>query len=233
MTIPQATNDQLVRLIEAIVDDRLRDLHTVQPAKILAFDSTAQTVDVRLQVRRTLADGTLEDPPQLYGLPVAWPRGGGFYLSFPLAAGDFVLVVCSELPTLAWRNSGSLSNPVLDERHTYNGAFALPMGYPDSEKVEGADVDTDNLVIGHEGGAKVTVKPNGEIEAGASGATFEFVAHAAKTDARLSDIQSAFDSHIHTTTAVTGGGGSPGVIAPTSSPIGSLPSVAASKTKAE
>ncbi len=50
-------------------------------------------------------------------------------------------------------------------------------------------------------------------------------------DARLTSIQSTFDTHTHITTATIGPSAAPGTIAPPSSPIGPLDTVAATEVK--
>lgn len=81
------------------------------------------------------------------------------------------------------------------------------------------------------GAFKVFMKADGTIALGEK-LPGDFVALASLVNARLSSIQSKFDSHIHTTTATIGAGATPGVISPPTSPIGALASVASAKVRA-
>lgn len=63
-------------------------------------------------------------------------------------------------------------------------------------------------------------------------AAAEFLALGQKVDDAIAAVQSAYDSHIHTTTATVGAGGTPGVISPPSAAAGAQPTTQATKVKA-
>lgn len=144
MTTP-STREAIDRVIEA----GRRNLHTCFPARVLSYDVGSQTVAVQPQLMRELSDeeGALEYEalPPLYDVPVQWPRGGGFAMTFPLAAGDYVAILCAEQSTLAWRKSGSVSEPGLSQPHGLNGCVALCGWYPDGQRM--LHVSTSDLVL--------------------------------------------------------------------------------------
>lgn len=147
---------------------RMADVHTALPAKVLSYDAAAQTVDVRPQISRYIFDEdtderTAEALPDLFGIPVAFPRGGGFHVTFPLAADDYVLVICSEEPTIAWRDKAREITPGLFDRHGLNGAFALPCGYPDKEKLSSAPSGTDLELASDNGNSILRMDSSGTI----------------------------------------------------------------------
>ena len=61
----------------------------------------------------------------------------------------------------------------------------------------------------------------------------EFIALANLVDARFSAVAAKFDPHTHLTTATVGPTAVPGVVAPTTTPIGTLATVAAAEVKAK
>jgi hypothetical protein len=156
-----------VEAVTALIADAMTSVHTAFPAKVTAYDAAKQTVEVQPQIRRWLLedDGTLvhEDLPVLVGIPVAFPRGGGFHMSFPLAAGDFVLVICSDHPTVAWRTSGDVSNAGIAERHGLNGCFALPCGYPDTEALSPAPSGSDLVLSSDNGSTVLSMDASGNV----------------------------------------------------------------------
>ena len=146
-------------LLELVLDHRLGNLHTAMPGRVESYDAAAQTCDVLPQLKRQVPDGeggyTTEALPVLSGVPVCFPRGGSFFLSFPLAKGDFVLVVFSERATGNWRQKGEASNPGDLRMHSLAGAVAIPGVYPTSGALD--DADGTNLVLGKDGTAAAQI----------------------------------------------------------------------------
>lgn len=170
-----------------------RSLHTAFPAKVLAYDAAAQTVDVEPQLMRELEDdeGALgyEALPTLYDVPVQWPRAGGFVLTMPIAVGDFVEILCAEQSTLVWRDKGEVSEPGLSMPHGLNGCIAKPGWYPDAGRL--ADVSTTDLMIGKaDGSASIRIKADGTVVLGGEQGA-QLVALANKVDALFKALLSA------------------------------------------
>lgn len=159
-------------LLDEHFDYRMADVHTALPAKVLSYDASTQTADLRPQISRYIAPDddeeaegarTAEALPDLYKVPVAFPRGGGFHMTFPLAAGDFVLVICSEEPTIAWRAKGREVEPGLDDRHGLNGCFAIPAGYPDTDPIGTAPSASDLELASDNGNTILRLDSSGTI----------------------------------------------------------------------
>jgi hypothetical protein len=151
-------------------------LHTAFPAKVVAYDAALQVVDVSPALLREVPTDVAREPwayealpDPLVHVPILWPRGGGFALTFPLAVGDWVLVVCAEQATLLWRQTGAVgSEPGLCDPLGLNGLVAMPGWFPDASKLQG--VSTTDLVLGTEDGATaVRIKPDGTVHVGAEG----------------------------------------------------------------
>lgn len=112
-------------LYRRIMDSRISEIHTAMPARVDAYDATAQVATVTPQVA---IDG--EDICQLPNIPVIWPRGGDGYLTMPLVAGDFGLLLFCEADIGAWRSRGERGAPSDLGRHGVHGAVLLPGLYP-------------------------------------------------------------------------------------------------------
>ncbi len=147
-------------LLELVLDNRQRGLHTSMPGRVESYDAATQTCDVLPQLKRQTPDGeggyTVEDLPVLPHVPVCFPRGGGFALTFPLQKGDFVLVVFSERAIGNWRQKGEASNPGDLRMHSLAGAVAIPGVYPASQAL--SDADGTNMLIGKDGTAAAQIK---------------------------------------------------------------------------
>lgn len=233
----------LSELLRKVIDSRIAEVHVSFPAKVESYDAEAQTVDVQPMVRKKLVgvdQDFVADLPVLTAVPVAFPRGGGFFLSFPIQRGDFVFVVCSDYDHSEFIETGRLSSPPTGQAHSLIGAVAIPAVYPKSGALSSASGE--NLVIGNDSGAKLTIKSDsafletsGEINLGSESAA-DFVALATATNNSLQALKAAFDGHMHVTTATIGPSAAPGIIAPPT-PSGTVPptlqDVTASKVKAD
>ena len=108
-----------------IQQDRL-NLHTALPAKVVSFNPEKQTVTLAVQIKMQLADGSGADIPPLVDVPVSFPRGGGFAVTFPLKAGDEGIAIFSERCIDGWWHSGRASAPLDFRLHDLSDAMFIP-----------------------------------------------------------------------------------------------------------
>lgn len=161
-----AATPEWAELLQEAVAAGLLEVHTSMPGQVVAVHDGAgkrQFVDVRLSLRRALeADEESAEPfveeelPILPRVPVGFPQGGGWFVSFPLKPGDFVYVVFAErsldrfIATARKAQQKAISTGDIGT-HSLDGAFALPNGpAPKAELLEG--VSGTDLVIGHVSG---------------------------------------------------------------------------------
>lgn len=200
-------------LFAQAIESRLEDLHTAFPARVVAFSADDQTVQVRPVIQRAVYTGDesppiLESLPEIPAVPVVYPRGGGFFLAFPIEVGDHVLIVCAERDISEWRATGVAGNPGDHRLHPLKGAIAIPGLFPRSKALAG--MDGANLTIGKEGGITVTLTPS-RLEVGGAG---DAAALASKVDA----LETFVRTHVHTAagspTTPPSGTGAPAYAAP-------------------
>jgi hypothetical protein len=204
-----------VEILRTAIRSRMADVRTSIPGIVKSYDDAMQTCEVSLAVRIPGPDGTLEELKPLADVPVAWPRGGGYFAQMPLAAGDPVLLVFCEMDFGAWRTSGAVSDPISVRRHGLN-AYAIPGGCDDASALPAPG---GKLVVGKVGGPVMKIDAAG-IELGAAASAF--VALADKVNEELGKIADAFTSFI------PGSGG-----ASFSMPYTTAGDVSATKVKAE
>src|ERR1700761_2138994 len=137
MTItPSIVDVQSAHLAQA-----LSGLHTCMPAevvRVLDGPNQRQFVDVQPSLQRLVWDedaGVFVDEtlPVVPCVPVGYMQGGGFFVSVPIAVGDFVTLVFAERSLDHWLQVGRKRNgaatPTGDVgTHTLEGAIALPCG---------------------------------------------------------------------------------------------------------
>lgn len=212
----------LAELFRAAMACRELEIHTSLPCRVEKIDTATQTVDVKPLIKRRAInpDGTEIDEsiPVIPRVPLAWPRAGKFFVTWPIKPGDLVEVVISESSRDNFQaGDGAEVDPDDFRRFDLSDAWAYPgAGYPESRAIE--NFDPDDLVIGVDGGVVAHFKESGEIALGSKDPA-DNVALASLVKAVVNDLRTWASSHIHTTTATVGATAVPGVISPpTSSP---------------
>ncbi len=177
----------LGELIRLAMDARLAQVRVAIPARVESYDVAAQTVDVKPLIKDKLAledgDELVESIPVIPAVPVAFMRGGGFFVSFPIAKGDTGRVVVCDRSLDQWRKKGGEVDPIDVRMHSWAGAVFEP-DLADSQHALG-DAHGANLVIGMDGGVAIHLTPGGEVHLGEENPT-EAVALAQKT---LTELQ--------------------------------------------
>lgn len=166
--------------LSTFLETRLADLHTLTVARVVAFDATGPWADVQPLLKRTYvqADGTrlVVDLPQVQRAPVWYPRGGGWSMTWPLAAGDLVLLVCAERSLDRWLASaeGAAVSPEDPRKHALTDAVVFAGLAPTRRAPV---VSTTDLVLAREAvagstdpRAEVRLQPDGVVLLG-EGAT--------------------------------------------------------------
>lgn len=121
-------NDFDASLIEAL-EGWQADIHTAYPAVINSFDDVAETCSCTLTVQAQVTDQnentTWVTVTPLVDVPVHFPSGGGYTLTFPVSKGDECLVVLSSRCIDAWWQSSG-PQPQADLRmHDLSDGFAF------------------------------------------------------------------------------------------------------------
>lgn len=152
----------------AQLDGVLKNLHTCMPGTIVSFDAARQTCEVQPSVQRVF-EGVATNLPLLVDCPVVFPQGGGFALTFPLAAGDEVLVTFAERSIDNWYQAGGQKPPNEYRMHDLSDGFVIPGINNQTRNLGG--VDTARVALRtRAGGTHLTLAANGEakITAGSS-----------------------------------------------------------------
>ncbi len=126
MAVEQPTERELT---EAILARAMRNVHTSMPGVIKSYESLRQVAEVELSVHLQKADGEFARVDALDEVPILFDRGGGFAQTFPLAAGDHVLVTFMEEDPSNWYFRGETAEPEMRRRFGMY-AFAKPCMAP-------------------------------------------------------------------------------------------------------
>jgi hypothetical protein len=168
----------------------LESARTAIPGRVEKYDSATQTADVQPMVRNVLIDpdgNRLEESlPIIPNVPVAWPRGGGFFLSMPVEKGDFVLLVICDRCIDVWRAKGSEADPADLRHHDLSDAVAIPGLYPDTAPLN--EASGTELVLGKDGGVQVRIGSLMTLATVAGAGSADFVALAQKVLTELNKL---------------------------------------------
>jgi hypothetical protein len=198
----ESTAPTLHEVLRRALEGRLAELHTAMPGRVEAFDPELQRCDVQPLLQRvvTLPDGTTEvtSRPLIQGVPVVYPRGGGWRITWPLARGDLVLLVFAERALDAWLagDGGAPVQPGASRKHDLTDAIAIPAIAPAENVIP--QIGTTDLVIGREDeSVEIRLTPTGVVIEGAS-VSLGAGATQAAIGAAFADL---FAAHVHQSAA--------------------------------
>jgi phage baseplate assembly protein gpV len=139
--------DQSEVLRQAVVSHQT-EVWTAQPGVLTKVSDLAGkiTVDVQpvVQGKVRTPDGvtTLVNLPVIPDVPVVFPRGGGYVLTFPVAVGDEVLIVHAARNIDGWWQQGGIQPPFDSRMHDITDAFVVPGPYSQKTKFSGLSATT-------------------------------------------------------------------------------------------
>ena len=122
--------DDPVEAQRAALDGRQAEIWTALPGIFQSFDPEALTAAVQPAIRGEVTGETgaarAVDMPLLVDVPVVFPHGGGYSLTFPIRQGDECLVVFASRCMDAWWQSGGVQSPAEGRMHDLSDGFAIP-----------------------------------------------------------------------------------------------------------
>ena len=147
------------------MESQQAQIWTALPGVVAAVNLAAQTLSVQPTVQGSVAspDGAkqLVNLPLLVDVPIVWPRAGGFALTFPIAAGDEVLVVFASRCIDSWWQSGGIGAPAEARMHDLSDGFAILAPTSQPKKLSG--VSSTNVQLRDETGTTyVEITPDGK-----------------------------------------------------------------------
>jgi len=163
------------------------------PGRVESYTPATQRADIAIPAV-VLVDGVATALPTLRAVPVLFPGGlaGQASITWPLAAGDLVLLLPPGWELGAWYQSGAQALPVGERRWSLSDIVAIPSWpRPLSSPPASTSYASDGVVIG----PKLYV---------ASAAATDAAAKASVVDARLTALETFAASHVHPVTTAPG-----------------------------
>lgn len=145
-------------IVKQAISSYLNSIHTCLPAKIIDYDFTLQKANVQPVLNKKFLNGDTPQMPVISNVPVVFPRGGGFNMSWPLNPGDTVLLVFSERSMDNWLQTGGIVTPLDPRKFDLSDAIAIPGLIPFSEP--SGIQDNESFMI-RNGSARMKISPDG------------------------------------------------------------------------
>jgi hypothetical protein len=111
----------LAEVLQEALDARAAEIRTALPAVVVSYDRVVQRANVRPAV---WPQG--EEQPILENVRCVFPRGGGGYLHFQVAAGEAGILIACEADIQAWLRTGEVGPAPDVARHHLQNAIFLP-----------------------------------------------------------------------------------------------------------
>lgn len=183
------------------LDGRQSTMWTAIPAIVGSVDLTKMTLEATPAIQGRFEDQTgvvtYVDMPQVLDVPIVFPRTAGFAITFPIAAGDEVLIIFASRCIDAWWQSGGFSNKPMEFRmHDLSDGFAIP-GPASQPNVLSGISSTDLQIRNRAGTVFLSIGADGKIG-------FQNPTTSLKT--ALSDLTTAVDTFMQVLAAFAGGG---------------------------
>lgn len=150
--------------VRAHVQASRTETHTSMPGIVKSFDAAKQTAVVQPAIERFFRGEGFKPLPRLFDVPVIFPRGGGFVLTFPVKQGDECLLVFAERAIDNWHAKGGVRQPSEFRSHDLSDACALVGLSSIPSAVDGFSSSAVEL-RSLDGKAKVSIDNNGNINA--------------------------------------------------------------------
>ena len=181
-----------VTAFEQAFNGRQAMMWTALPGIVTKFDPTELTCEVQPAVQGKIVreDGGIDvvNLPLLLDCPVLFPHAGGCSLTFPIKAGDEVLVVFASRGIDYWWAYGGTQPPAETRMHDLSDGFVIPGPWSQPKRLQNASTsrvelrsdDGEALISVHPSTHEVTVETSGALKA-VVGGTMEATSSGAVT----------------------------------------------------
>lgn len=173
---------QMDELIDEMIRLQILGIHTSLPARVVDVNKEngkIKSVDVQLELKNILK-GKFVSFPTLRELPIKFPRGGGYVMTFPLKIGDKGAVDFFERSMDEWKQDGREASPRQIRTHDltdgtfYPGVYSFdnPTPIDDTDAVFGREDKAGEVRISDNGAVTVT---SPDLKLGSDSASEPFI----------------------------------------------------------
>lgn len=114
--------EDLYQVLDDKLGEALANLHTATVAKVTAVHET--TIDCRPVINRVVRGESVQLPDFVEVPPISL-QGGGSYTAYPIAVGDYCLLLFTERCFDRWYAGSDFQAPLEARMHDYSDGFAI------------------------------------------------------------------------------------------------------------
>ena len=176
----------MAQSIRFAIRQSLKDLYTCMPGIVESYDAETRRAVVKGALRVVTTKKEEIEREAIYNVPVVFPSGGGFAITFPLEQGDPVLLVYSQRGLTNWKKSLDVATPDMLGFLSEKDAIAIP-GFGTDEPEHHIAIDSGGLRI----------KTTGTLAIEAQDVTFKRAGSSAAPESIITHIHPEYESHTH------------------------------------
>ena len=178
----------LAEAVEPLIASKRAGVRVARDATVIRYDAATQTADVQPCVQDVAPDGAGVPSPVIYGVPVAWPSGGGRSLAWGIDVGDLGTLIIRDVSHDEVDAGADVpTTPAASRRWDLSDAVFLPRDATPAAPLEQVRDD----------GAPVLAMPDDEGLHLGTAAANQALAIAQNVADRLARLETLFTLHVH------------------------------------
>jgi phage baseplate assembly protein gpV len=147
LNLAERYNDQQEAL-RRVLDGKQATIWTSQPGIVQQVDLVKLTVTLQPAIQAVVVQGSGRGNvtlPQIPDVPIVYPRGGGYSLTFPVGSGDECLAIHASRCIDNWWENGGIQPQYEQRMHDLSDCFALTGPYSQKQKIANVSTNTVQL----------------------------------------------------------------------------------------
>jgi len=156
------TSERIDDYVQDVFSNLMMRVNTCIPGQIVSYDRTSQTAEIQPVLKIKFVEKDPENLPIIKDVPVVYPGSGGYWLTFDLVPGDYVLLLFSQRSIGAWQTQGGIVDPSRRRKFHMSDAIALPGINPNPDVLSG--LESGGMSIQNRDGSKyIKIKSTGQV----------------------------------------------------------------------
>ena len=136
----------LAQAIRFAIRQSLKDVYTCMPGIVESYDAETRRAVVKGALKVVTTKKEEIGRESIHNVPVMFPSGGGFAMTFPLEPGDPVLLLYSQRGLAKWKKTLGVAAPDTIGFFSEKDAFAIP-GFGTDEPEHHIAIESDGVQI--------------------------------------------------------------------------------------
>lgn len=156
LNISPADNDSMAGLLQYSMQEYMKTVQSVLPAKVINYNASTNRVSVQLLINILSTSGEQIPNTQLASIPVMLVGGGGYCISFNLQQGDLGWVIATDRDISIFLQNYTASAPGVNTIKNFSSSFFIP------DQMQKAATSNPGIAISNASGSvKITLGSDG------------------------------------------------------------------------